>query len=286
MKKILSLLCLSCCLFLSSPALADQQTTVLKQEVKIGRAEGSLPYIDGNMEVDFEKMANEAISNRAKEMLKRFGNNGEISYTVTLNRPSVVSILLHANYDGKHVYEGLNLDLTSGKEFGLNDFFVNDDNMQSLFDKNEEVLFEEKGILKRSSKNGPFDKFLPYEEIIPSIRIGEAGRLLQIARLTENADGKELRIKSGSMYAMKLDSNPSTGYSWNLKQSSNIIGNIVKVGSSFVLPNVDDNRVGTPGVEISMYAARSKGTYDVVMEYKRPWETFVQKKISFKLIVE
>lgn len=286
MKKLASLLLLCCGLWVSAPAFADQQTTVLTQKMTIGNAEVSLPYIDGNLAVDFEKMANDIIATKARNMLKRFGNNGDLSYTVTLNRPSVVSVLLRADYDGKTLYDGANIDLTSGKEFGLNDFFVNDEHIKELFDKDDIILFEERGILKRSQKDGPFDKFLPYQDILPSIRIGEAGRLMQIARLTANADGKILHMKRGSMFAMKLDANPSTGYSWILKPTENIKGKIVKVGSSFMLPAADDNRVGTPGTEISMYTVGAPGTYDVVLEYKRPWEMMVFKSVRFTVIAE
>lgn len=286
MKKLAGLLLLCCGLLVSAPVFADQQTTVLTQKMTIGNAEATLPYIDGNLAADFEKMANDIITTKARNLLKRFGNNGDLTYTVTLNRPSIVSVLLRADYDGKTIYDGANIDLTCGKEFGLNDFFVNDERIKDLFDKDDSILFEDRGILKRSQKDGPFDKFLPYEDILPSIRIGEAGRLMQIARLTANADGKILHVKSGSMFALKLDANPSTGYSWILKPTDNIKGKIVMVGSSFILPAADDNRPGTPGTEISMYTVGARGTYDVILEYKRPWEMMVFKSVRFKVIAQ
>lgn len=286
MKKLASLLLLTCSLIFSAPAFADQQTTILTHKTIIGKAEVSLPYIDGNMETDYEKMANNIISAKARNMLKHFGNNGYLSYTVTLNRPSVVSVTLRASYDGRTIYDAANIDLTCGKEFTLNDFFVNDDRIKSLFAKNDQIVFADKGVLKRGQKDGPFDKFLPYEEILPSIRIGEAGRLLQIARMTEQADGKILHMKAGNLFAMKLDSNPSTGYSWIIKPTEEIKGRVVKVGSSFVMPDVNDTRTGTPGTEISMYAVSQPGKYEVIMEYKRPWESFVSKSIKFMVVAD
>lgn len=287
MKKLIKIILTTCfCLGLSLPAWADQQTTVLTQKSIMGNATLTLPYIDGNTEVDFEKMANDIIVSKGKEMLRRFGNNGELDYTVALNRPSVVSILLRASYDGRNIYEALNLDLTSGKEFTVNDFFVNDDRIIDLFGKNPDVLFGEKGIYKRTDKNSDYDDFVPYSSILPFMRIGEAGRLLQIVRLTQNVDGKEVHMKEGQMFAVKLDANPSTGYSWNMKPSAANKGKIVKVGSSFMMPAANDTRVGTPGTEIIMFAVGSVGTYDICMEYKRPWEMFVNKTIKFKLIAD
>lgn len=286
MKKLASLLLLTCSLIFSAPVFADQQTTILTHKTIIGKAEVALPYIDGNMESDFEQMANKLIETKARNMLKHFGNNGDLSYTVTLNRPSLVSVILRADYDGRTIYDGANVDLTTGKEFELNDFFVNDEKLKELFNKNEQIIFTDKGILKRGQKGGAFDKFLPFDEILPLVRIGAAGRLLQIARLTENADGKILRLRAGSLFAMKLDSNPSTGYSWIIKPTEEIKGRVVKVGSSFVMPDVNDTRTGTPGTEISMYAVTQPGQYDVSVEYKRPWENFVYKSVKFKVIAD
>lgn len=287
MKSLGKILLSTCfCLLISASAFADQQTTVLTRNSSIGAATLTLPYIDGNLEVDFEKMANNIINTKAAEMLKRFGNKGEVDYTVSLNRPSVVSILLRASYDGKTIYDAVNVDLTSGREFGLNDFFVNSDKIKEVFGKNPDILFGEQGIYKRNNKNEDYEDYVPYKAILPFIRIGEAGRLLQIARLTKNVDGKILHMKAGNVFAMKLDANPSTGYSWNLKPSDKNKGRIVKVGSSFMMPAADDTRVGTPGTEIIMFAVGSEGTYNVTMEYKRPWEMFVNQSINFTIIAD
>ena len=287
MKKILGLfLTLSCCLLLHTAALADQQTTVLTQNIKIGNAEASLPYIDGNLDTELERMANDIIRQKGKDMLKRFGNNGDLSYSVTLNRPSVVGILLHASYDGREVYDAVNVDLTTGREFKVNDFFVNNDMIKAVFGKNEDILFAEKGIYMRTDKNKNYEDFVPYTDIMPSIRLGEAGRLMQVARLTKNADGKVLRLPAGGLFAMKLDSNPTTGYSWHLKNKESLKNQVVQVGSSFVMPATDDTRVGTPGTEILMFTALEPGSYDIVMEYKRPWELMVLQSVRFRLLVK
>lgn len=286
MRKLAGLLLLCCSLMLSVPAWADQQTTVLTNKTTIGQADVALPYIDGNLDVALEKMANDVINTKARNLLKVFGNKGDLSYTVTLNRPSLVSILLRADYDGKTLYDVANVDLTSGKEFVLNDFFINDEKTKGFFNKDEALLFTDDGVVRRSQKNGPFDRMLGYEELMPSARISEVGRIFQIARLTANADGKILRMKSGNMFALKLDANPSTGFSWILKPTDTNKGKLAKIGSSFVLPAMDDNRVGTPGTEISMYFVKEPGTYEVIMEYKRPWEMFVFKTVRFTLIAE
>ncbi len=62
MKIILAaLLCMMMCM----PVFADQQTTVLSAPVTFGRADGMLPYIDGNNDTVMEKKANNILQEKA-----------------------------------------------------------------------------------------------------------------------------------------------------------------------------------------------------------------------------
>lgn len=288
MKRLVKLLlAVAFCCCLQGTAWADQQTTILTDNITVGEATAALPYIDGNLATDLEKLANETIAAQAKDMLESFGKNGELDYTVTLNRPSMVSLVLRASYDGQTLYKAVNIDLTTGREFTLNDFFVDDERMQETFGKNPDIVFGNKGIYRRSAENSDYDELVPYDNILPSIRIGEAGRLFQIARLTKNAHGKVLHIPAGSLMALKLDANPSTGYTWILKETEAIKGRVVTVGNSFIMPNnTDESKTGTPGTEIIMLAVGAAGTYDVTMEYKRTWEMFVNQTLHFTVVAE
>lgn len=46
--------------------------------------------------------------------------------------------------------------------------------------------------------------------------------------------------------ALKLDSNPSTGYGWQFACSSPAVS---KVGSSFTIPRGDEERMGAPALK-------------------------------------
>ncbi len=280
MKILLTtLLCLSLCL----PALADQQTTVLSQQTALGKAVATLPYIDGSNEVELEKQANSLVREAAAKLIKEVGGQGTLSYKVMLNRPSLVSLLLEADNGGRTACKGLNLDLTSGREFTVTDFFVDNDNVKTALGDYENVLFGETGFYISSGKNAAYSAFVPYGDLLSSLRIGDAGRLLQLARLTENAAGKTLHLPQSGLIALKLDSNPSTGYGWVMSCSS---PNVSKVGSSFTIPRSDENRVGVPGVEILVLAVTRPGTYNVRMDYKRSWEKISLNSFSFTVVAE
>lgn len=268
------------CMILSVPAFAAMQhTTVLSAQTSFGKAAATIPVIDGSNEADLEKQANNIIRNKAQELAKKTG--GQVTYEVTMNRPSLVSILLKSEGNGKTVYQGVNLDLTTGREFTMGEFFTETEELSSILGSYEDFVLGEKGIYLRRAGQNAYADFVPYSKVITNMRIGSAGRLVQIAKLTQNAADKTLHIKAGNLLALKLDSNPSTGYRWEAVAAEGV----KKVGSSFIMPR-EDNRTGVNGTEIMVLAAQKSGTYVVTMEYKRPWEKQSLNKFSFTIVVE
>ena len=274
------------CMFLCLPAFADQQTTVLFSPVNIKKATGFLPFIDGSNDPVLEKEANNILQKYAEELVDKVGNKGTINYAVQLNRPSLVSVLLQANNEKKVAYKGVNLDLTTGREFIVYDFFTKDEKVQETLGDYADVLFSEKGIYTRESERTGYTGFVPYSKLMASMRIGEAGRLVQIAKLTRNAEGKTLTVPNGSLLALKLDSNPTTGYRWIVTYPEGAENAIKNVGSSFIMPRGDDQRTGMPGVEILVFTAQEVGTYNLKFDYKRPWERLGSDSFNFTVVVK
>ena len=269
------------CLLLYLPVFADQQTTVLQEQATINKASATLPYIDGSNDVAYEKQLNTLIRETATKLSKEVGG-GSVSYEVKLNRPSLVSILMCATNGSRTVYAGLNLDLTTGKEFTVTDFFVDKEEVQQALGDYERVLFAENGFYLQQEKYGEYSAFVPYAKVLNHMRIGEAGRIMQVARLTNAASGKTLVLDKPGLLALKLNANPSTGYSWQVSASS---AAVTKVGSSFTIVREEEAMVGAPGTEIIFLNVQEPGTYTVNMEYKRPWEMLSLDKFSFTVVV-
>ena len=269
-------------LLLSLPAFADQQTTVLQEQATLGKASATLPYIDGSNDAAYEKQLNVLIRETATKLSKEVGG-GSVSYEVKLNRPSLVSLLLTASNGGKQAYAGLNLDLTTGKEFTVTDFFVDNEQVQQALGDYDKVLFAEDGFYLQQQKYGAYNSFVPYNKLLDHMRIGEAGRIMQVARLTAAASGKTLVLDKPGLLALKLASNPSTGYSWQMRANSTAV---VRVGSTFIIPREEEERVatGVAGTEILFLNVQQPGTYTVQMEYKRPWERISLDKFTFTII--
>ena len=279
MKIILTaLFCLCLCL----PVFADQQTTVLTEQTTVGKAAVTLPFIDGSNDATAEKQANALIRDAAAKLAREVGG-GSVTYKVVLNRPSLVALQLEATNGGRTSYAGLNIDLTTGKEFGVTDFFVDNESVKSALGNYDNVLFGEDGLYLRSGRGEAYATLVPYGRLASSLRIGEAGRLLQIAKITANAAGKTVTLPASGLVALKLDSNPSTGYGWEMRCASSAVS---KVGSSFTIPRADQERLGAPGVEIMVLAVTQPGTYNVRMDYKRSWEKLSLQNFSFTVIAK
>ena len=165
----------------------------------------------------------------------------------------------------------------------MTDFFVDKEQVQQALSDYDKVLFAEDGFYLQQQKYGAYNSFVPYNKLLDHMRIGEAGRIMQVARLTAAASGKTLVLDKPGLLALKLASNPSTGYSWQMSANSTAV---VRVGSTFIIPREEEERVatGVAGTEILFLNVQQPGTYKVQMEYKRPWERISLDKFTFTII--
>ncbi|HAY60857.1 MAG: protease inhibitor I42 family protein [Acidaminococcaceae bacterium] len=273
MKHIASLL-LSALLLIPGLALADQPTTVLTEVRNTKGATVHVPYIDGANDETMEKAANQLLNDVAEEMAGKAGRGGTVSYEVTLDRPSLVSVLLTAKNGGSAYHKAVNIDLTSGKEFGLDGFFFDNDKRKGIVGaKTENVLFTEDGVRVADHKGGSYDHFYSYGQLVPCVRIGDIGRLLRVWKLTENAAGKSITVQKGDLLAIKLSANPTTGMQW-IRTIDGPADGLVGNGESFVIPRDTprDSSGASSGTLIQFLGAMTPGTYTVRMSYQKPWD--------------
>ena len=67
-----------------------------------------------------------------------------------------------------------------------------------------------------------------------------------------------------SIYRWEIESNPTTGYDWHLRSDEGL-----KVDSEFITKS---DLCGAPGVRVFLISSDKKGTFNLVFDYKRPWE--------------
>ena len=89
-----------------------QQTATVYSRVVTGSVSGVIPETDGIDNISLQKSANRVLNNAADNLAKQLGSC-RLSYTVTLNRPTVVGILLKAENGANTVYKGVNMKFSA-----------------------------------------------------------------------------------------------------------------------------------------------------------------------------
>ena len=95
-----------------------------------------------------------------------------------------------------------------------------------------------------------------------------------------------LTIKVGDTFIIRLESNPTTGYSWNLPEIPSEI--VQKISNVYEPEKTNGNIVGSGGTEIWTFKAISKGNITLTFQYARPWEKDIPpiKTETYQITVE
>lgn len=98
--------------------------------------------------------------------------------------------------------------------------------------------------------------------------------------------GKVVRAAVGNLIAINLQSNPSTGYSWELRDFDYGVADFYK--SETVAPEGGNALFGAPTKTIITLQAVKPGTQDINLVYRRLWEPpdQVAESLQFRLQVD
>ena len=96
-------------------------------------------------------------------------------------------------------------------------------------------------------------------------------------------DGQKIEITKGQIIAISLDSNPSTGYSWEASDLDESI--LSQEGESEFKSEAKPNVVGAGGVETLRFKAVETGETMLKLIYHRSWEKDVAPEQTFTVQV-
>lgn len=269
-------------MMLASAAFAEQPATVYSRVVT-GSVSGVIPETDGLDNVDLQKSANRVLNDAAGNLAGQLGSCN-LSYTVTLNRPTVVGILLKAENASGVLYKGLNIDLTSGKEMPLTEIFRSGETFTGITGSYNDALLYEDGLHLRDAAGSAYTRVVPYKDLLPAVRAAAASRILPVIKMTRAVEERLVPVKPGALLAVKLDANRSTGYSWQVHASD--AASVYEIGRSYLMPINMDSQTGVMGSEIIFLAVQNPGNYKVTMEYKRGWEMMGVQQFSFDIAAQ
>jgi inhibitor of cysteine peptidase len=108
----------------------------------------------------------------------------------------------------------------------------------------------------------------------------------QTASIKLADDSGKIEINSGESFMIKLESNPTTGYLWNLAKPESDI--IKKIDDVYKPAKTTGNVVGSGGTEEWTFKAIAKGETKLIFQYIRPWEKDKQpeKETIYTIIVK
>ena len=98
--------------------------------------------------------------------------------------------------------------------------------------------------------------------------------------LAELKGNKTLGIWIGQICRLEVESNPTTGYSWEL--SGDIDKGIVQEVGKYKYIRKSD-LVGGGGKQVYRLKGQKKGVANLILEYKRPWEKGIPPAKTYKV---
>jgi inhibitor of cysteine peptidase len=108
------------------------------------------------------------------------------------------------------------------------------------------------------------------------------GCAAQTAQAHEAKDnGNQVTLQKGQTLTVKLEGNPTTGYTWEMVEPEGAI--LRQVGEPEF--NADSDLLGAPGTLTLRFQAVEAGQMDLRLVYHRPWETGVEPLETFTVQV-
>jgi inhibitor of cysteine peptidase len=103
---------------------------------------------------------------------------------------------------------------------------------------------------------------------------------------SENHISDEAEMSVGSLLAVTLCSNPTTGFQWSETAEISDPSILEQVSHKYIPPEGGQSpQVGTAGQEVWVFKALEAGTSTVYMEYSRPWQGGEKAVWTFELTV-
>ena len=100
-------------------------------------------------------------------------------------------------------------------------------------------------------------------------------------RLDMADNGRQIEVEVGQILAISLESNPTTGFGWELVELEDPI--LQLMGEAEFQPSESKEIVGTGGTEIFRFEVVSTGQTTLTLVYRRAWEDEVEPIETFNL---
>lgn len=151
----------------------------------------------------------------------------------------------------------------------------NDTGSLSQEEMNAVIFINNTGIMK--SEN---NLFKPQDSVTRAEVASILSRCVKLLAVDESLNGGQYQVQAGQPFMVVLDSNPTTGFTWNIKDAGD--DNIISLLGSTYQTNASDSQpaiVGQGGRQYWYFKALQPGTAQLQMVYARPWESVQPAKV-------
>jgi inhibitor of cysteine peptidase len=101
-------------------------------------------------------------------------------------------------------------------------------------------------------------------------------------KLTSDDNGKKIHIKAGERFAIELEGNPSTGYTWEVTDlDANYLQQVGETGFKGSFPGL----AGSGGIQTLTFITKSAGQTNLTLVHHRPWEKDVAPLESYQVVI-
>jgi len=91
---------------------------------------------------------------------------------------------------------------------------------------------------------------------------------------------QEIRVQESGQFAIALDGNPTTGYSWQVRipeEYLSLVEHEFRPGQA---------GLGRGGQELFHFQARQAGVADLLFTYRRSWEAAARRRRTYRVVIE
>jgi len=110
-----------------------------------------------------------------------------------------------------------------------------------------------------------------------------AAPAVQVGNLVVNEEQNHatVTVHKGSTFTVRLQENPTTGFTWNLSASPGL----QVVSDSYIPSDTTGKLIGSGGTHVWDISAQSAGIRTIQATYMRPWEQATGNETAFLLTV-
>ena len=109
-----------------------------------------------------------------------------------------------------------------------------------------------------------------------------AGCSSHTMQLTSADQGKQITLNPGGKLVIRLDGNPTTGYTW---EAVNLDSSFLQQVGGIDFNSSNPNLVGSGGQQTFTFQALKSGSTILTLVYHRPWESGVAPLQTYQIFV-